>query len=67
MLLLLDNSGDLILELGLLVPKNTSQCTTIIPENSFYQPIQKTFIEYLVAFYFSKLDEISFIDRFGQL
>ena len=67
MLLLIDNSGDLILELGLLVPKNTSQCTTIIPENSFYQPIQKTFIEYLVAFYFSKLDEISFTDRFGQL
>lgn len=49
------NSGSLVLELGLLIrsnpPRTTSMC--IPPKNLYYQPIHKTFLEYLAALYLS--------------
>ena len=60
----IDNGGDLMLELGLLIPRQASQRTTIVPENDTYQPIHKTFLEYLAAFYLSKLDGDGFVDHF---
>ena len=48
------NSGNLLLDLGLLIRSNAPRTTTIcIPKNLCYQPIHKTFLEYLAALYLS--------------
>ena len=48
------DGGALVLELGLLIHSDCARTTTIcIPKNLCYQPIHKTFLEYLAAFYLS--------------
>ncbi len=49
------NSERLLLDLGLLIRSNAPRTTTscIPPKNLYYQPIHKTFLEYLAALYLS--------------
>lgn len=48
------NSGSLVLDLGLLIRSNAPRTMTVCaPKNLFFQPIHKTFLEYLAALYLS--------------
>ena len=48
------DSGALVLELGLLIRSDAPRTTTIcVSKNLCYQPIHKTFLEYLAALYLS--------------
>lgn len=63
-----NNSCELVLELGLMVRRNSPRNTTLyIPKNPSYQPIHKAFLEYLAAVYLSGSLEQRFVEHINFL